>query len=287
MIALKEKSTSKQRLTREKAHYQFIPELNDLPYLKAQFKNQCFSRHVHEGYCIGVIEEGAQRFYRSGGNHIASENCIILVNADQVHDGQTATDNGWRYKAVYPTGDMFNEVIREYTQGADMPLFKSPVVSDRALAIQLRQLFTLFESTEDPIAVQSAYLNVMNTLISRHASGYDNLRKITKNIAAAHQICDYLNDNLHRSVSSEELSKLTGLNPYYLIRSFQKTVGLPPHAWQIQQRLHKATELLKSGSSATHAGLSVGFNDQSHFNRHFVKMWGTTPGRFQKAWQAQ
>ena len=116
MIALKEKSTSKQRLTREKAHYQFIPELNDLPYLKAQFKNQCFSRHVHEGYCIGVIEEGAQRFYRSGGNHIASENCIILVNADQVHDGQTATDNGWRYKAVYPTGDMFNEVIREYTQ---------------------------------------------------------------------------------------------------------------------------------------------------------------------------
>ena len=109
-----ESAATTQNAVKEQANYRFVTELGGLPVLNAQFKNQCFSRHVHEGYCIGVIEQGAQRFYRSGGNHIASENCIILVNADQVHDGQTATEGGWRYKAIYPLDTMLSDIVSEY-----------------------------------------------------------------------------------------------------------------------------------------------------------------------------
>lgn len=279
--------TTRKKADKEQANYQFVPELGGLPVLSAQFKHQCFSRHVHEGYCIGIIEQGAQRFYRSGGNHIASENCIILVNADQVHDGQTATEGGWHYKALYPVDSMLSDIVGEYRGGATMPLFKAPVVSDRPLAQQLRQLFSIIASGEDQLTIKTSYYALMSRLLENHACGYMDQNPASKSKKVASQICDYLNDNLHCAISTDELSTLTGLNPYYLIRSFQKTTGLPPHAWQNQQRLRKATALLKSGFSATDAGLSVGFNDQSHFNRHFLRMWGTTPGRFQKAWKAQ
>jgi hypothetical protein len=33
-----------------------------LELLKAHYHHTQFSKHVHEGYCIGLIEEGAQSF---------------------------------------------------------------------------------------------------------------------------------------------------------------------------------------------------------------------------------
>ncbi len=73
------------RRPREQVDYLHLEELGGLEMLKASYFQQEFSRHVHEGFCIGVIEEGAQRFYRTGGNHVAPQGDIILVNADEVH----------------------------------------------------------------------------------------------------------------------------------------------------------------------------------------------------------
>lgn len=276
---------SQQRPPKESAHYQFVSALSNLPLLTAEFKTQCFSKHVHEGYCIGVIEQGAQRFYRSGGHHIASENCIILVNADQLHDGQTATESGWKYQAIYPLEHLFSTLLTDMSGSASLPFFKAPVVSDRELANELRQLFELFSNSQNVLQIEAFWYQVTGKLVQRHAGGLKNTVNVHRDNGASQLICEYLNANLSDSVTTAELAALTGRNPYYLIRSFQKTMGLPPHAWQIQRRLQKATALLKTGLSATDAGQTVGFNDQSHFTRHFLRMWGTTPGRFQKAWR--
>ncbi len=50
------------RRPREQVHYLHLKELGGLEMLSAQYYQQTFSRHVHEGFCIGVIEDGAQRF---------------------------------------------------------------------------------------------------------------------------------------------------------------------------------------------------------------------------------
>lgn len=55
------------RRPREQVDYLHLEELGGLEMLKASYFQQEFSRHAHEGFCIGVIEEGAQRFYRTGG----------------------------------------------------------------------------------------------------------------------------------------------------------------------------------------------------------------------------
>lgn len=103
------------RRPREQVDYLHLEELGGLEMLKASYYQQEFSRHVHEGFCIGVIEEGAQRFYRTGGNHVAPQGDIILVNADEVHTGSSAVDTGWRYRAIYPTPEVFNELTRDLT----------------------------------------------------------------------------------------------------------------------------------------------------------------------------
>ena len=70
------------RRPREQVHYLHLKELGGLEMLSAQYYQQTFSRHVHEGFCIGVIEDGAQRFFRTGAHHVAPKGDIILVNPD-------------------------------------------------------------------------------------------------------------------------------------------------------------------------------------------------------------
>ncbi|WP_020408374.1 AraC family ligand binding domain-containing protein [Hahella ganghwensis] len=81
--------------TSEIADFGTLDVLEGLEFVRAQYHKQNFSRHVHEGYTIGVIDRGAQRFFRTGGNHVAGEDSIILVNADDVHTGQSASTDGW------------------------------------------------------------------------------------------------------------------------------------------------------------------------------------------------
>ena len=57
-----------KKRSKEKAEYKITEELGGLETLNAEYEKQNFSRHSHEGYTLGVIEQGAQRFYRTGGH---------------------------------------------------------------------------------------------------------------------------------------------------------------------------------------------------------------------------
>lgn len=98
----------------EYVDYKHLQELGGLELLTASYHQKQFSKHVHEGYCIGVIEEGAQAFFRTGKLHIAPKGDIILVNADEIHTGASAVESGWSYRAIYPTPEMLNEVSRDF-----------------------------------------------------------------------------------------------------------------------------------------------------------------------------
>jgi AraC-like DNA-binding protein len=58
---------------------------------------------------------------------------------------------------------------------------------------------------------------------------------------------------------------------------------MPPHAYQNVLRVHEAQKLLRIGADIAHTALACGFYDQSHMNRIFRRVLGTTPGRHQKA----
>ncbi|MFF0310303.1 helix-turn-helix transcriptional regulator [Streptosporangium sp. NPDC004379] len=60
----------------------------------------------------------------------------------------------------------------------------------------------------------------------------------------------------------------------------QQTYGLPPHAYLTGRRIERARRLLLNGQRPAEVATSVGFHDQAHLNRHFVRHVGTTPARY-------
>lgn len=268
----------------EKANYQYSNVLNGLEIVDAQYEKQTFSKHVHEGYTIGIIEQGAQRFYRSGANHVASQDSIILVNADDVHTGEAATEGGWKYRALYPTVAHFNMVSQDLLgDGSLTPYFKDSVITDKRIAAQLKLIFNQIDQGASKLLIETLLYSTLLQLASqygRHTSVPPD-KQLDKNKLMLAK--DFLDAYPDVNTSLEKLATIAGCSKYHFIRQFSKVFGITPHAYQIQARLIKAKKLLRAGNSISDTATSCGFHDQSHFNRHFKKALGATPKQFQNS----
>lgn len=84
-----------------------------------------------------------------------------------------------------------------------------------------------------------------------------------------------------RSVSLRDVASVAGVTVSHLVRSFSRSVGLPPESCYAQLRLARTRRLLAMGQSATWVAYECGFADQSHPSRRFEQVYGITPGTFQ------
>lgn len=277
------RNSSEVKIKKEIATYCRASELGGLDLLDAQYEKQNFSRHSHEGYTVGVIETGAQRFFRTGGNHIAPQNSIILVNADEVHNGHSASEGGWSYKAMYPRPEQFESLKNELDfQFTGAPYFSEPVVYDPYLATQLRLVFHTLQHSDSKLLRETLVFDTLTKLMCRHGKAKPQLTSLSTSKRQLLLVKEFLDDFPEENVSLDELGKLANLSPYYLVRAFQKQFGLPPHAYQIQAKLRKAKSLLYLGSKISDIAQDLGFHDQSHFHRHFKRAMGVTPGQYLK-----
>lgn len=269
--------------TKEKANFTIANAFDGLEIVHADYKGQEFSKHVHEGYTIGVIEKGAQRFYRSGEIHTADTNAIILVNADDVHTGESASPEGWQYRAMYPLPKHFENVSVDLYEGKKCaPYFSSSVINDPLFTEQLRLLFNQVDNNASKLLTETILYSLMLRLTLCHSS----LRHVPKDISGSKEklirVKEYLDFYPEEDISLKQLAIIAGLSQYHFIRQFKKMFDLAPHGYQIQARLKKAKNLLKAGVKPVMVAMDCGFHDQSHFNRHFKKALGTTPSKFQK-----
>lgn len=265
----------------ESADYWHLKELGGLELLKASYQHTQFSKHTHEGYCIGLIDEGAQSFLRMGSQHIAPKGDIILVNADEVHTGSSAVDSGWCYRAIYPTPEMMQEITQDFFNAhGTAPWFPQTVVHDEGLAAQLHLLFDLLLQPNNALFKQSLYLSTLAYLFSKHGKTHQQLKPHLDVQDKIQLIKDVLAAEPEKEHQLSDLAQLAELSQWHLLRQFKKYTGLPPHAWLVQCRLRKSLKLLKQGQDIALTAQLCGFSDQSHFNRHFKKSLGCTPAQY-------
>ena len=90
-------------------------------------------------------------------------------------------------------------------------------------------------------------------------------------------------EHLAENISLPTLSSVAGLSSYHLIRVFQRRFGLPPHAFQLQQRINIAKRMLAQHIPIIQVAFELGFSDQSHFTKRFKASVGATPRQYQQA----
>ncbi len=94
----------------------------------------------------------------------------------------------------------------------------------------------------------------------------------------------YINSHLSTSFSLEEVSRFSGVSPFYLSKLFKEEKKENFTAFVTNLRLEKAKTLLQSTrSSIKEVSAEVGYNDQNYFSRIFRYQYGMTPTEFRDA----
>ena len=227
-----------------------------------------FGRHSHDTYGFGVMEEGAHRSASGRGTVDAYAGDVITTNPGEVHDGRPygGAARRWRIVSVDPE-------VMESAIGGPAEIAR-PVIHDARLARSLRRLFRRIERRADRLACEEALVESCVTLMSRHGT----LPAPKPASADIRRVRERLVEELLDPPSLADLAAMTGLSRYQVLRRFERTYGIPPHAWLLQQRAQRARRLIREGLTLGAAAAASGFADQSHMTRAFARQFGFTPG---------
>lgn len=266
---------------RETVKFWQAQDLGQLDLLRATYFTHSFSRHTHNGYAFGVIERGAETFYYRGGIHVAPAGSVVVINPGEVHTGQAFDYAGWSYRMLYPAAELVQRAARQVAEPCNrLPDFPHPVIFDPQLVAQTRRLHTVLEKSTSALERESFFVATLAQLIARHAEGFRQPPDFSGPYRAVQRAREYLDARHAQNVSLDELARVANLSSYHLLRVFKEAVGLPPHAYQLQVRIHRARQLLSQGWPIAHVAVETGFVDQSHLTRRFKGIFGITPGQF-------
>lgn len=84
-------------------------------------------------------------------------------------------------------------------------------------------------------------------------------------------------------LSIADLAAEARLSPFHFIRSFKRSVGVPPHQYLTKIRLERACVLLETTNLAiTEVAFEIGYHSPGHFARLFRRSYGMTPTAYRR-----
>jgi AraC-like DNA-binding protein len=267
--------------SKEQAKFKIHQELNGIEMVEADYHHHNFSKHSHENYTINIIERGCQHFLSSGQKFIAPEHSIIFVNADEVHTGQSGTQNGWSYRGFSPSESQFSKLATDIgLHHTFAPYFTDAVVEDKQMSGELHTLFNTLTHSDNSLLRETMLYGVLTRLMLKHGKNTKQVKSQQTSNQKLSWVHQYIHEHLEENISLEQLAAISNFTPFHLVRQFQKIYGLPPHAYQIQQRLQQSKMLLRQGYKVAQVAADIGFYDQSHFHRHFKRANGIAPSQY-------
>ncbi|MFC4528016.1 AraC family transcriptional regulator [Dyella halodurans] len=244
---------------------------------RAHIVRHAFEPHTHDGFGLGAIESGVERFRYRGADHLAPADSVVMMNPDEVHTGRAETEGGWHYRMAYiepsvvaeitgEPGWWFGDVVRE-----DLP-------SARRVTVLLDALW----QAREPLAIDSLLFELL-AQFRRHARVP---RAVLDGRAARFApVLDYLHAHLSRRLTLDELAAVAGLSPFHFLRQFQAQHHATPQQMLMALRLAEAKRQLSQGEAPAQVAAAVGLADQAHLTRAFARRYGITPARYQRALQ--
>lgn len=137
---------------------------------------------------------------------------------------------------------------------------------------------------------------VWSTATGRSARAGDHVRDLVTALVARHRasiaeaapdwlvrLRDSLATRLRGPLTLTGLAEDAGVHPVYLARAFRRSFGLPIGRYLRRLRVDASARALASTDIPTsNIAYDVGFYDQSHLNRVFVRETGMPPARFRR-----
>ncbi|MGX7759739.1 helix-turn-helix domain-containing protein [Streptomyces angustmyceticus] len=240
----------------------------------AHFTDHAYPSHTHDTWALMIINDGVVDFACDRHRHgVTGSDTVVLLPPGVPHDGRTVTATGFRKRVLYLDAALLPE-------GLTGRAVDGPVFGDELLRHRIHQLHMSLGHPGNAFEAESRLSFIRERLHSHlDAPRLPRVpgRKVNRLASALRELLDA---RLTIGTSLEEAAALLHAHPTHLIRCFKQTYGLPPHAYLTSKRIARARGLLLDGLRPAEVAVTVGFHDQAHLHRHFIRHVGTTPARY-------
>jgi AraC-like DNA-binding protein len=237
----------------------------------AHFTDHAYPAHTHDTWDLMILDAGAVDFGLDRHRHAAADPAaaVVLLPPGVPHDGRTVTPAGFRKKVLY----LDTAVLPEDLIGGAVD---APIVADPLLRHRIHRLHDALGRPGEEFEAASRLSFVVERLrFHLEASRPRTPGREAPRLAAG--LRELLDARVQEGLSLREAAAILRAHPTHLIRCFTRAYGLPPHTYLTGRRVERARRALLSGGRPAEVAASVGFHDQAHLNRHFVRHVGTTP----------
>ncbi|WP_028315060.1 AraC family transcriptional regulator [Desulfatibacillum aliphaticivorans] len=257
--------------------------LQDIPHIQAvhglHVTNE-FSRHVHDGFSIGIVLEGKRVIDQKGASVVIGPKDVFLINPGEPHACKSE-DGKHTYFTICVEPEALKSFASQISEKAqETPYFSCLAAKDGELNSLIREFMTLVQKSGSTMEKEASLISILSTAILRYGNDPPELRRISPHVQAVNRTREYIKTHYAENLTLKELAGVACLSPFYFQRLFLENAGISPHDFLIQYRIKKARKMLEQGSSLADAALDVGFADQSHFTRAFKRVTGISPGRY-------
>ena len=252
--------------------------------LRAHFEGHAYDPHWHDSYLVGVTEQGVQQFNCRRARHQSTPGKVFQLEPGDIHDGEAPTEDGFTYRMLYLDPQWLERELSALFENAppnSQLSFANTLTADPQLALATSLAFQTLHSGELKIVRQTALDGLLERLTS-HLHWRIRYSEDPRLPLVAQKARDYLHANAHLDIGLDQLAAASGVDRFRLTRAFKAAYGLAPHAYLVQLRLSKARRMLASGSQPATVAMELGFADQSHLGRWFVRAYGLTPATYRK-----
>lgn len=254
-----------------------------LPYVesrRAAGKGGRYRAHSLRAFSIGAIDRGTMAFTSGDGTtHLLKRGAVVVIAPERVFTCTPATDDPWSYQLLNVGQEWMRQGGRKPFDGQESVWDHAPIQIHRSQARydQFSELNSILfsaarlELKAAALAAFVADLGAVEGDVVVHAPHYGAAS------SELHAVMSRLRGRLTNRPPLDELARLAGMDRYQLIRAFRTETGLTPLAWHTDQRIQEARLQVRSGRALAHVAASLGFSDQSHFQRVFKAYVGMTP----------
>jgi AraC-like DNA-binding protein len=252
--------------------------------LRAHFEGHAYDPHWHDSYLVGVTEQGVQQFNCRRARHQSTPGKVFLIEPGDIHDGEAPTDDGFTYRMLYLDPRWLQrELAAVFDKAPDhgQLSFANTLATDARLAQATSLAFETLHRGELKIVRQTALDGLLERLTS-HLHWRTRYGEDPRLPRVAQKAREYLHANAQYDIGLDQLAAATGVDRFRLTRAFKAAYGIAPHAYLVQLRLAKARRMLAQGEHPAAVAMALGFADQSHLGRWFVRAYGLTPALYRK-----
>jgi len=244
-----------------------------LESIEAFFSGHAFDPHRHATYAIGRTLAGVQSFSYRGAKASSLPGETMVFHPDEVHDGRTGADCGFRYRMLYVPPALVQDILG----GRPLPFHRQGVSLDPRLARATDAVFAALDEHPDALGRDDALYGLVSTL-AEVCQAWPSRGRV--DFAAALRAREYLEDHLDQAVTLDDLARCAGRDRWSLSRDFRAYFGTSPHRYLTLRRLDRVRLQVQLGSGLAEAAVAAGFYDQSHMTRHFRQAFGIAPARW-------